>query len=67
MQDKKEDREGPLSSEAAARDDWRGGEASLSPRDAPGHSLPESERDSAADQDAGRSSGPIPGTIFPPD
>lgn len=65
MQDEKE--EGPLSAEALARDAWRGDAAELKPGDAPGHSLPESERTGIEEE--GEQSGPRPfsGTMLPPD
>jgi hypothetical protein len=68
MDDKREEGEGPLSSEALKRDEWRGGETSLDPKDAPGHTLPESERNKAA-QDGGGDQRPglVSTTILPPD
>lgn len=61
-----EERDGPLSSEALKRDEWRGGAASLAQEDAPGHTLPESERD-AADTGEGNRPNPLGGTMLPPD
>ena len=62
------DGEGPLKSEALARDEWRGeDERLLSKRDAPGHTLPESEAGPEPDEDGGEGPSPIAGTILPPD
>jgi hypothetical protein len=59
---------GPLKAEALARDKWRGNDDTfLRQEDAPGHTLPESERDRATDENAGRRSGAVSGTILPPD
>ena len=60
--------EGPLSSEELERDEWRGGETRLTQKDAPGHTLPESERDGAA-QEGGDSERPglVSSTLLPPD
>lgn len=59
------DEKQPLASEALARDEWRKGETLLDQDDAPGHTLPESERDRATDQGGGGSGGSVP--IMPPD
>ncbi len=59
--------EGPLSSEALKRDEWREGGTSLSDKDAPGHTLPESERDAASTGSGHKGSGAVAGTILPPD
>jgi hypothetical protein len=61
--------EGPLKAEALARDKWRGdGGTFLDEKDAPGHTLPESERDRATRGGSGRKgSGAVAGTILPPD
>ena len=68
MDDRKEDGEGPLSSEALKRDEWRGGETQLRQKDAPGHTLPESERDGAAQEGGdGERPGLVSSTILPPD
>ena len=61
-----ENKDGPLSSEALARDEWRGAAPSLEERDAPGHTLPESERDSTFGEEEGRT-GAVTGTVLPPD
>ena len=68
MDRKADEGEGPLSSEALKRDEWRGGATELKPEDAPGHTLPESER-GAADPDDDRADGPNPlgGTMLPAD
>ena len=66
-EDKQEEGEGPLSSEALKRDEWRGGGTRLRKEDAPGHTLPESERDVATEADGRQSSSGISGTILPPD
>ncbi len=60
--DEKED--SALKAEAAKREEWRGG-ASVNEGDAPGHTLPESERDQTQSAEGG--SGGVPGTIRPPD
>ena len=62
-----DDSEGPLSSEALMREDWRGGERLLKEEDAPGHTLPESESDSAAQASDGKDTSAFPSTILPPD
>jgi hypothetical protein len=64
--DKQQD-EGPLSSEALKRDEWRGGETIVQKEDASGHTLPASEHDAAAEDEGRQSSGGIAGTILPPD
>lgn len=66
MVDRHEDREGPLTSEELARDEWRDEEPGLNERDAPGHTLPESERPGTS-TDASERSGAVSGTILPPD
>ena len=64
--DSEEEGEGPLSSEALARDKWRGdGGTRLDRGDARGHTLPESERDRATDEGGGGSG--VGGIIPPPD
>ena len=64
--DKSKSQKDPLEAEAKKREEWRGGETSLGRYDAPGHTLPESERDGAAD--AGSDArGAVSGTILPPD
>lgn len=67
MDDKRDEDEGPLSSEALERDEWRGEETRLNEGDAPGHTLPESERDRATEGGGGKSSRSVAGTILPPD
>ncbi len=60
--------EGPLSSEALKRDEWRDDDALLESKDAPGHTLPESERGAGAgDGEGARRPRGIAGTILPPD
>lgn len=62
--------EGPLKAEALARDEWRGGETFLDESDAPGHTLPESERDRARLKGGGGdqgSGGGTAGIVPPPD
>ena len=59
--------EGPLSSEALKRDEWRGGETIVQKEDASGHTLAASERDAGAEDEGGQSSGALAGTILPPD
>jgi hypothetical protein len=68
MDDRKEEAKGPLSSEELERDEWRGGETRLTQKDAPGHTLPESERDGAV-QEGGDSERPglVSSTPLPPD
>ena len=69
MADKKDEgTQGPLSSEALKRDEWRGDGAPLKSGDAPGHTLPESES-AATDAGEDRASEPAPlsGTMLPPD
>jgi len=66
MDERDESREGPLKSEELARDEWRDDEPGLKERDAPGHTLPESERD-ASGSEGGSRTGAISGTILPPD
>ena len=65
--DKQQQEPAPLEAEALKRDDWRGGATKLSQGDAPGHTLPESERDRAVEDGAQEGSGAISGTILPPD
>ena len=67
--DHDKEEEGPLSSEALARDRWRGdGGGSLSAEDAPGHTLPASESDAADTDESGRRGpSPLAGTVLPPD
>lgn len=67
MADDEQGDEGPLSSEALKRDEWRGGGTRLSQKDAPGHILPESESDGATEGTSQERSGALPGTILPPD
>jgi hypothetical protein len=67
MAEDKGEGEGPLSSEALKRDEWRDGATRLCPEDAPGHSLPESEGDRASEGGDRQPSGGISGTILPPD
>ena len=67
MMDKVRDEdEGPISSEQMKREGWRENEAMLHDDDAPGHTLPESERDRT---DLGETKGASrpPQTILPPD
>ena len=59
--------EGPLSSEALKRHEWRGGGTSLKPDDAPGHTLPESESEGAAEDGSQGQPAPLAGTMLPPD
>ncbi len=66
-QNKPEGSEGPLSSEALKRDEWREGATELSEEDAPGHTLPESERGAASSGSGRKGSGAVAGTILPPD
>jgi hypothetical protein len=65
MQDEKE--QGPLSSEALARDKWRGDAAELKKGDAPGHTLPASEGGGAEEEGEGSGPRPFSGTMLPPD
>jgi hypothetical protein len=67
--DDHDNKEGPLKAEALARDTWRGdGGTFLDESDAPGHTLPESERDRATQGGSGKKgSGAVSGTILPPD
>ena len=65
MHDKEE--KGPLSSEALARDEWRGDATELKNGDAPGHTLPESEGKDAGDESGGGGPRPFSGTMLPPD
>lgn len=65
MLEDKKGGEGALSSEALARDKWRGG-VTVEQSDAPGHTLPESER-SSGDDEAAQRSGAVGATILPPD
>ena len=67
MPDKKEAEEGPLSSEALKRDEWRGEERRLKPKDAPGHTLPESEQDLHDLGERAEGPNPMAGTMLPPD
>jgi hypothetical protein len=68
MDGKREEGKGPLSSEELERDEWRGGETRLSQKDAPGHTLPESERDGAGQEGSdGERPGLVSTTILPPD
>lgn len=60
-----DDGEGPLKAEALARDEWREGETVLDEGDAPGHTLPESERDRARMKSPG--GGGSAGPMGPPD
>ena len=66
MAEDDESKDGPLSSEALARDEWRGGAPNVKERDAPAHTLPASERDSTAGEEGGRT-GAVTGTVLPPD
>jgi hypothetical protein len=66
LADDKQQDDGPLSSEALKRDEWRGGETILQEEGASGHTLPESERDRAA-QGGGQKGSGSAGTILPPD
>jgi hypothetical protein len=65
MQDEKD--QGPLSSEALARDRWRGDAAEVKNGDAPGHTLPASESGDAEDESGGSGPRPFSGTMLPPD
>jgi hypothetical protein len=56
--------EGPLSSEQLKRDEWRDEDGTPN---APGHTLPESERGVDDDDIAGNRPNPIGGTMLPPD
>lgn len=64
-----DDGNGPLKSEALARDEWRGeGDRMLSKDNARGHTLPESEAGPGAHEEDGRDGpNPIAGTMLPPD
>jgi hypothetical protein len=64
MGDRHEEK-GPLQSEQLERDKWREGETLLDEDDAPGHTLPESERDRAKDDQERRTGSITP--IIPPD
>lgn len=66
MDDRKA-KDDPLKAEARAREKWRDDDALLREGDAPGHSLPESERDSGAGGGSGGAGGAVSGTILPPD
>ncbi len=66
-QNKPEGSEGPLSSEALKRDEWREGATELTEEDAQGHTLPESERGAASSGSGRTGSDGIAGTILPPD
>jgi hypothetical protein len=57
----------PLESEQINRDKWRGGETLIPPSAAPGHTLPESERDRATDDAGGHGAQAAPSVIPPPD
>jgi hypothetical protein len=57
----------PLESEQVNRDKWRGGETLIPSSEAPGHTLPESERDRATDEAAGHGAQAAPDIIPPPD
>ncbi|WP_324749861.1 hypothetical protein SH591_15470 [Sphingomonas sp. LY54] len=61
------DEKQPLESEQIHRDKWRGGETLIPSSDAPGHTLPESERDRATEPDEERSDRASPDVIPPPD
>ncbi len=68
MNGKDDAQQGPLSSEALKRDEWRGGSTELKPEDAPGHTLPASESGAAAgDGSGGEKPNRIAGTMLPPD
>jgi hypothetical protein len=68
MNETREEGEGPLSSEELERDEWRRGETRLSQKDAPGHTLPESERDGTVQEGGdGERPGLVSSTILPPD
>lgn len=67
MADEKQQDEGPLSSEALKRDEWRGGETILHEEEASGHTVPESERDRATQGEGRKGSGALSGTLLPPD
>jgi hypothetical protein len=64
----KDDAQEPLEAEQRNRDRWRGGETILDDDAAPGHTLPESERDRAT-SGTGQSRDPkaAPTPIPPPD
>ena len=62
MSDRDQD---PLKAEAAKREEWRGGATRVGNKDAPGHTLPESESGSAGGAD--QPSGAVTDTIRPPD
>ncbi len=66
MRDEEEQSAPPLRAEALARDKWRGGATNLTQDDAPGHTLPESDAGSTAD-DESSAAGAITGTLRPPD
>lgn len=66
MDGRESSKEGPLSSEELARDEWRDDEPRLKESDAPGHTLPESERDPGS-SNGGSRTGAVSGTILPPD
>ncbi len=66
MAAEKEKPEGPLSSEALKRDEWRGHDASPDPENASGHTLPASEEGNG-DRDGGKGPNPLAGTMLPPD
>ena len=63
--DDRSENEGPIKSEQLERDKWREGETFIDQDDAPGHTLPESERDRGKD-DQGRQGGSIT-PVIPPD
>ncbi len=67
MAEDKQPEERPLGAETLKRDEWRGDATTLEQKDAPGHTLPEIERDEATDGGAQQGSGAVAGTILPPD
>lgn len=67
MDDQKQQGEGPLSSEALKRDEWRGVETIGQDKDASGHTPPKSDRDSAPEGSGQSSSGAVGNTVPPPD
>lgn len=66
MQGSEKTGEGPLSSEELEEDLTEGG-ASLSEEDAPRHTIPDSERDTAGAEGGVAGPRPISGTMLPPD
>ena len=67
MPDEDRTNEAPLSAEARKREEWRGEARILQGQDVTGHTLPESERDEAAEVGERHGSAPAAGIVAPPD